>query len=121
MPARPVWISRKDSAASQVLLRPLLRVVNWLRIALCVHALVVNALRWHEGQHRGLRVAALIWMVTWTALAAIAYARPASRRRTFIVADLVVAIALMGLSGPILGASVFAGDYLALPAYWAVC
>src|SRR5664279_4510965 len=121
MQARPVWISRRDSTASQVLLRPLLRVVNWLRIVLCVHALVVNGLRWHEVAHRGLLVAALIWMVTWTALAAIAYARPASRRQAFIVADLIVAMALMGLSGPILGTSVFAGDYLALPAYWAVC
>jgi signal transduction histidine kinase len=121
MQARPVWISRRDSTASQVLLRPLLRVVYWLRIALCVHAIVVNALRWQQAAHRGLLVAALIWMVTWTALAAVAYARPASRRQAFIVADLVVAIALMGLSGPILGTSVFTGDYLALPAYWAVC
>ncbi len=121
MRSRPPRISRRDSAASQVLLRPLLRVVNWLRIALCVHALVVNALRWHEAAHRGLLVAALIWMVTWTALAAIAYARPASRRQAFIVADLVVALALMGLSGPILGTSVFDNDYLALPAYWSIC
>jgi signal transduction histidine kinase len=95
--------------------------VNWLRIALCVHALVVNALRWHEAAHRGLLVAALICMVTWTALAVIAYARPASRRQAFIVADLIVAITVMGLSGPILGTSIFANDYLALPAYWAVC
>ena len=121
MRERPVWISRRDSAASQVLLRPLLRVVNWLRIALCVHALLVDTLRWHDAAHRGLLVAALIWMVMWTALAAIAYARPASRRRSFIVADLVVALVLMGLSGPILGVSVFASDYLALPAYWAIC
>jgi len=121
MQSPPGWTSRRDSAASQVLLRPLLRVLNWLRISLCVHALVVNALRWHEAAHRGLLVGALIWMVTWTALAAIAYSRPTSRRQTFIVADLFVALALMGLSGPILGTAVFASDYLALPAYWAIC
>jgi signal transduction histidine kinase len=121
MSSQRAWVSRRDSAASQILLRPLLRVLNWLRVALCVHALVVNALRWHEAAHQGLLVAALIWMVTWTALAAIAYARPTSRRQEFIVADLVVAIALMGLSAPILGTSVFASDYLALPAYWAIC
>jgi len=121
MRMQPVWISRMDSTASQVLLRPLLRVLNWLRIALCVHALVVNALRWHEVAHRGLLVAALIWMVTWTALAALAYSRSATRRQAFLVADLVVAVALMALSAPILGTTVFANDYLALPAYWAIC
>ena len=121
MRMQPVWISRRDSTASQVLLRPLLRALNWLRIALCVHALVVNALRWHEVAHRGLLVAALIWMVTWTALAALAYSRSATRRQAFLVADLVVAVALMALSAPILGTTVFANDYLALPAYWAIC
>ena len=99
----------------------MLRVLNWLRVALCVHALVVNALRWHEVAHRGLLVAALIWMVTWTALAALAYSRSATRRQAFLVADLVVAVALMALSAPILGTTVFANDYLALPAYWAIC
>jgi signal transduction histidine kinase len=121
MRMQPVWISRRDSTASQVLLRPLLRVLNWLRIALCVHALVVNALRWHEVAHRGLLVAALIWMVSWTALAALAYSRSAARRQAFLVADLVVAVALMALSAPILGTTVFANDYLALPTYWAIC
>jgi signal transduction histidine kinase len=121
MRMQSVWISRRDSTASQVLLRPLLRVLNWLRIALCVHALVVNALRWHEADHRGLLVAALIWMVTWTALAALAYSRSATRRRAFLVADLVVAVAVMALSAPILGTTVFASDYMALPAYWAIC
>jgi signal transduction histidine kinase len=121
MRMQSVWIPRRDSTASQVLLRPLLRVLNWLRIALCVHALVVNALRWHEAAHRGLLVAALIWMVTWTALAALAYSRSATRRRAFLVADLVVAVAVMALSAPILGTTVFASDYMALPAYWAIC
>lgn len=121
MRAQPVWIPRRDSTASQVLLRPLLRVLNWLRIALCVHALVVNALRWQEAAHRGLLVAAMIWMVTWTALAALAYSRSATRRQAFLVADLVVAVALMALSAPILGTSVFASDYLALAAYWSIC
>ena len=60
-------------------------------------------------------------MVTWTALAAVAYSRSATRRQAFLVADLVVALALMGLSAPILGTTVFANDYLALPAYWAIC
>jgi signal transduction histidine kinase len=96
-------------------------VLNWLRIALCVHALVVNALRWHEAAHRGLLVAAMIWMVTWTALAALAYSRSARRRQAFLVADLVVAVALMALSAPILGRSVFANDYLALAVYWSIC
>jgi signal transduction histidine kinase len=121
MRAQAVWIPRRDSTASQVLLRPLLRVLNWLRIALCVHALVVNALRWHEAAHRGLLVAAMIWMVTWTALAALAYSRSARRRQAFLVADLVVAVALMALSAPILGRSVFASDYLALAVYWSIC
>lgn len=115
------WASGKESAASQLLLRPLLRVLNWLRISLCIHALAVNAVRWNEVAHRGLLVGAMIWMVTWTALAAVAYARPAPRRRAFLVADLVVALALMGLSSPILGADLFTRDYLALPVYWAIC
>lgn len=122
MRAQPVWAaSGREAAASQVLLRPLLRVLNWLRIALCVHAMAVNLERWNEVAHRGLLVGALIVMVTWTALAGIAYARPAPRRRSFVIADLAVAFFLMGISAPILGTALFTNDYLALPVYWAVC
>lgn len=102
-------------------MRPLLRVLNWLRIALCVHAVVVNAERWNGVAHRGLLVGAMICMVTWTALAGLAYARPAPRRRYFVIADLAVALLLMGVSAPILGTELFTRDYLALPVYWAVC
>lgn len=122
MRAQPVWAaSGRETAASQVLLRPLLRVLNWLRIALCVHAVVVNVERWNGVAHRGLLVGALICMVTWTALAGLAYARAAPRRRYFVIADLAVALLLMGLSAPILGTELFTRDYLALPVYWAVC
>lgn len=121
MRSQPVWAAGRESAASQVLLRPLLRVLNWLRIALCVHALAVNAERWNDVAHRGLLVGAMIWMVTWTALAGVAYSRPAPRRRAFLVADLVVALGLMAASSPILGTDLFTRDYLAVPVYWAVC
>lgn len=121
MATQPVWAAQRESAASQMLLRPLLRVLNWLRMALCIHAVVVNGFRWRAVAHPGQLVGALLLMVTWTALAAMAYSRPVPRRRTFMVADLVVALVLMGLSAPILGTELFTRDFLALPVYWAVC
>ncbi len=121
MPPRVTCTTGRESPASQLLLWPLLRVLSWLRISLCLHALAVNAVRWKEVAHPGLLVGAMIWMVTWTALAAVSYSRPAPRRRSFLVADIVVALVLMGLSSPILGAGLFTRDYLALPVYWAIC
>lgn len=121
MGLRPLWVTGRDSATSQVLLRPLLRVLNWLRIVLCAHALLVDAFRVSGAAHSGLLVAAMIWMVIWTALAAVAYSRPATRRPWFLAADLLVSVVLMAASYPVLGASEFTTDFLPLPVFWAIC
>ncbi len=96
-------------------------MLHWLRIALAVHALLVNIVRFRDVAHQGMLVAACLVMVIWTALCGFAYSKlTAPRLKWWVVADVVVNAALVVSSAYVLG-PIYHRDFLTITVYWAVC
>ncbi len=119
MPSLLVAARHRHSPASQVLLMPLFNILVWMRVALLVHALVVNLLRYDQVAHKGTLVAMMLVMAAETALASYAYARPTGRTLRFAVVDLLVSVMFVGASAWVLGPA-YVPDYLSVTGYWAV-
>ncbi len=114
--------ARRDSPGSQAILRQVYRVLNLLQVGFAVHAVAVNAQRGAAAAHPGLLVAAMIVLAAWTGIAGVVHARPQGRTKVWwSLADMAIAVVLVGTSQYVLGPELYARDYLSIPVYWSVC
>lgn len=112
--------ARRHSPASQVLLAPLFRVVQWVRIALLLHALAVAVVRLPDTAHRGVVAALLLVMAAMTGASTYAYSRRSGRALWFAAADVTVAAVLTGVSPWALGPA-YLPSAIPVTGFWAVC
>jgi signal transduction histidine kinase len=93
------------------------RMLRWLavvRVAVLVNAVVLVAYRFDNAQLPVAAVVCAVVMVVWTAFSIWAYLEPARRRPPLLVADLVVALALIAMSPVVKGA----GFSATIPGFW---
>jgi signal transduction histidine kinase len=93
------------------------RMLRWLavvRVLVLVNAVVLVVYRFDNVQRTVLAWLCAGAMVAWTAFSIWAYLAPARRRAPLLVADLAVAVVLVGLSPVVKGA----GFSATIPGFW---
>jgi len=90
-----------------------------LRVVMLVFAAVVTADQHDRYARPWLGWAVLAGMAAWTVVVLVSYTRDAGRRRSVVVADVLVTVALMACSGPALGAAQLAAGTPLVTTLWA--
>lgn len=109
----------QGTTSAQVLLAPTVRVLNWTRASLALHAVVINVLRLPDVAHPGALIAATAVIVVWALVLTVLDDVPARWGRACLVADIVICITLTLLTKTVIGeAELSSTGFIALPVYW---
>jgi signal transduction histidine kinase len=92
----------------------MLRALGILRFLVLLNAIGIYLLRYDGYDHPLVGALVMVGLVAWTAFVVWAYAAPARRTPLLLVADLVVAVAAIGLSPYVKGEGLNA----TLPGFW---
>ena len=98
----------------------LFRALAVLRLVVVLYAVTLNAVRWREFEHPVVGWALVAVMVAWTGFTAWAYDEPRRRTTALLVADLLVACALLLATPYVHSDAMMARHASSLPSFWVV-
>lgn len=98
---------------------PVLRVLTWLKVALCLHAILINLVRLPDVDRPWLLGATLVVMSVWTLVTIPGYRRETNLGLLAVV-DTLLTFVLSASSPFILGAPLYQHDFVVVPVYWSV-
>lgn len=105
-------------AGQEQITMTLRRSADWVRLVLVVHAVVINLVRLDRAAHPGAVVAVSLGMVLWTVAVTIAHRRSEHSRLGLDPWDVMVTVAVVAASGPLLGVELLGETTFGLGGLW---